>query len=1226
MINVRAFILWSLAILLFPAISIAQGLENILVERYYQTDAADAANAVNNGSVSPLVVGSTVYRVYVDMAPNYKFSNVFGNANHDLVVNTSTYFYNDPNYGVSVHPGAISQVNIKKHTAMIDSWFTTGGVCAGKVGVTEADDADGTLGNNQGILANNPGGCFGLPLIGATGRDGLAPFDATTFVVPNVLGLGNALDALEQTEGNNITISNGTIAALGGVVGPTAANRVLIGQFTTHGDFSFQLNVQLVNILTGIAENYVSSNPIGNELTHPTLTYVPNTPPVVAITFPTNNATLTIGDTYNLTVNASDNVTVSSVDFYVDNVLIGSDATAPFSVSYVATSGTHQVYAIANDNECATATASIVNFNVTNNLAPVVTLTAPTSAIVDESIVLSATATDSDGTVTQVAFYINGELVGTDATAPYSINYIATDGMNQIITAIATDNVGAIGTSNEVVLNVNSNVAPVVSVSGPASIIEGEEVTITATASDSDGTVVSVEFYWNDQLIGVDNIAPYTVDYTPTAGTAQTIFAVAIDNIGAETISSEITIDVNPNVAPTASILSPNETDLFIAPATVTVVADASDIDGTVSVVDFYVNGALFNTLYAAPYTIDWTSVPGDVNITVIATDNLGLASAPFSIEFTVADPNALPYKVNTATQTCDEPTFCAAISINPAFPVDNVIGYDITMTYDASKVLPTGNVTVFDVLTNPAFVETSATIVAPGELQITAFFNGESLEFTEFTGYGDILCVEFERLPNFNAIDSTEISVPFLQESYIMGVEEKGVEAGNLYSSFPTAYLSHIVFWQDQSPLAYDIDNPNDFVPTYITGFENGTVVNELSPVVTNTEGSFVHNLENGTEIGFSRDIANNQSVQLLVNAADAVLAKTLVSSGNFTPTIHQVLALDVNLDGVVSAGDITQLKQRATLAIGEFQQAWNYDNEGNSNGQPSKDWIFVDATTVNQDAAYAISSTFPEDDGIGFSKARVPSVPFVLPTAISGYTEGATACPMIMEETYHAVLLGDVNGSFANYDADGVLRSSKDFILVDLANAVQESDVLHIPLSISHTEAIQGIDLALQWNTTAYPWMNTVNVQNLESSKFMNEADQTFRYSAFNAAGIEATTFATLSIRTNEHTLSEVDFENTLGLINGKKAKVIFNQQAPSASQWSIWPNPSNGNVQVFSEMDGIITVTSLTGDLVYSGSAIQSLETTDLQLSHLNAGIYFVQLKNDSYTATKKIIITK
>jgi hypothetical protein len=200
-----------------------QGLEGVVVEKFYLTDAADQANALSNGAVTTLEVGTTAYRVYIDMAAGYKFSQLYGNADHNLVVSTTTNFYNDPNYGVAVNPATISVNNIRKHTAMIDSWFTTGGAAATKTGVIKTEDTDGALVNLQGVLANNPGGCYGLPITGVGAQDGLVPSNATTYIVPNTLGLGTALDALNQTPGNSVVISNGSIAALGGVVGPTAA-------------------------------------------------------------------------------------------------------------------------------------------------------------------------------------------------------------------------------------------------------------------------------------------------------------------------------------------------------------------------------------------------------------------------------------------------------------------------------------------------------------------------------------------------------------------------------------------------------------------------------------------------------------------------------------------------------------------------------------------------------------------------------------------------------------------------------------------------------------------------------------------------------------------------------------------------------------------------------------------------------------------------------------------
>jgi hypothetical protein len=250
----------------------AQGLEGIIVEKYYSSNAADAADAAAELSTVPLTVGSTTYRIYVDMAAGYKFSQLYGSPAHALTLNSTSNFYNDPNWGVAVDAGSISATNILRNTAMIDSYFTTGGASFGKVGVAKTADTDGALVNVDGLLINNPGACFGLNIQGAGAQDGLTNSSGTTYIAPNTLGIGASLDVLDQTPGNSIILNDATIAALGGVVGPTADNRVLIGQFTTAGNLSFALNIQLINIGTGLPENYVASAPVGGELTHPTLT------------------------------------------------------------------------------------------------------------------------------------------------------------------------------------------------------------------------------------------------------------------------------------------------------------------------------------------------------------------------------------------------------------------------------------------------------------------------------------------------------------------------------------------------------------------------------------------------------------------------------------------------------------------------------------------------------------------------------------------------------------------------------------------------------------------------------------------------------------------------------------------------------------------------------------------------------------------------------------------
>ena len=79
------------------------------------------------------------------------------------------------------------------------------------------------------------------------------------------------------------------------------------------------------------------------------------------------------------------------------------------------------------------------------------------------SVTIDATASDSDGTVTQVEFFSNALSINVDATAPYSATLTnPADGVYNL-TAVATDDAGATTT-------------PV-----PVQIVVGSAVEITAT-------------------------------------------------------------------------------------------------------------------------------------------------------------------------------------------------------------------------------------------------------------------------------------------------------------------------------------------------------------------------------------------------------------------------------------------------------------------------------------------------------------------------------------------------------------------------------------------------------------------------------------------------------------------------------------------------------------------------------------------------------------------------
>jgi hypothetical protein len=579
-------------------------------------------------------------------------------------------------------------------------------------------------------------------------------------------------------------------------------------------------------------------------------------------------------------------------------------------------------------------------------------------------------------------------------------------------------------------------------------------------------------------------------------------------------------------------------------------------------------------------------------------------------------------YKVLSASTICNETLYQVPVATSSPYSVNDVKGYDVVINYDATKLVPTGNVTITNELINSTYVESSSSIASPGVLNLTINLNGSAPASAEFNGTGTIFKVDFTKLAGFNAIDSSIVSVPFMQESYITGVQAKSVKSAKMYSTAIQSYTGNLVFWSDSSPITYNSASPSSALITNIYGSTG-------SPVTPNQNGQFTSNLSSGLDLSIQRDIINENSVQAIVNAADAVLGKTLLINGAFTPSVYQIIALDVNLDGVVSAGDISQMKQRTTLSIPEYMQSWNYNNQGVSNGSPSKDWIFVDnARTATP--AYLISGTFPANDNIGFSKARVPQVPFILPMVVSNYTSNNSTCPTVGTETYKGIMLGDVNGSYASYTADGLLKSEDALITIDLSQAVINGNKVTVPVLITSDEPVNALDLAFEFNESKLSFDNVSELaQNIEAESFFNQNDRTFRYSAYTLENFKLNqSVALISFESTDGTINKKDFHSLMGLLNGKPVDISFEKAGITSSildRISIYPNPSNGNFTVVSSEDVNIEILEMSGKLLKEVS-VKSNQEQAINLDNVSAGVYLIRVFNQNSSSTQRIVIAK
>ncbi len=191
--------------------------------------------------------------------------------------------------------------------------------------------------------------------------------------------------------------------------------------------------------------------------------------------------------------------------------------------------------------------------SVQGNSAPGVTLTQPTDGATftaPASVNLAATASDPDGTVTKVEFFNGAAKLGEDTTAPYNLTWASVTAGTYTLTARATDNLGATTTSAASTITVNSsNTPPNAAITSPTNLAIfawKPTITITATASDADGTITKVEFRDGTTLLGQDTSAPYSLTWRNVPSGTHALTARATDNASATTTSSPVSITVRP--------------------------------------------------------------------------------------------------------------------------------------------------------------------------------------------------------------------------------------------------------------------------------------------------------------------------------------------------------------------------------------------------------------------------------------------------------------------------------------------------------------------------------------------------------------------------------------------------------------------------------------------------------------------------------------------------------
>jgi hypothetical protein len=309
----------------------------------------------------------------------------------------------------------------------------------------------------------------------------------------------------------------------------------------------------------------------------------------------------------------------------------------------------------------ATCTPEGTGDNCANPLdttAPVASINSATpSTSTQGRVTVSASATDDNGTVTQVELFVDNDGTGTAAqskvpAANGSVSFTVDNlsiGQHTFIIR-ATNAAGLKATSTATNATVADVTAPsAASITSPASnSTQSGTITVTGTGTDNVG-ITKIEFYADGALFGTDTAGPdfsATLDTTTLSNASHDLTVKVFDAVGKSLTSSARTITVNNGTGgtdatpPTITVPAPFDTNkAIIAGRSYQISVNVSDASG-ISKVIFQVDGVTKATRTTAPlnsFTLDTTTLTtGNHTIRVQATDNAPTPNISSYTSFTV--------------------------------------------------------------------------------------------------------------------------------------------------------------------------------------------------------------------------------------------------------------------------------------------------------------------------------------------------------------------------------------------------------------------------------------------------------------------------------------------------------------------------------------------------------------------------------------------------------------
>jgi fibronectin type 3 domain-containing protein len=318
-----------------------------------------------------------------------------------------------------------------------------------------------------------------------------------------------------------------------------------------------------------------------------------------------------------------------------------------------------------------------------DSTAPTTSLTNPTSgASVSGTTTVTASASDNVA-VTKVDFYLDGALIASDTTAPYSFGWTTTASSNgsHSLQSKAYDAASNTGSSSVVTVTVNNgDSTPPTAPTGLTASATGPTSVDLSWSASSDNVGVTKYYVLRNGAVIASVTAPATSysDNTAVAATSysyQVTAADAASNTSTASNSATVTTPAPPDT--TAPAAPGNLTATAVSPSQVNLAWSASSDPSGISRYDVYRNGQLLTSTKTTSLADATASAGASYSYTVKAIDGAGNTSAA-SNTATVTMPAPQP-ATQTLSATPTDDSYVSRRKPNANYGNSSVIRADVS-------------------------------------------------------------------------------------------------------------------------------------------------------------------------------------------------------------------------------------------------------------------------------------------------------------------------------------------------------------------------------------------------------------------------------------------------------------------------------------------------------------------------------------------------------------------